>query len=141
MKKLLLLAVTVLCLSATLGFSQGIKFEEGTWAEAVAKAKTENKPIFVDLYATWCGPCKVMAKNVFTDKNVGDKFNASFVNYKIDAEKGEGLTLAKKYKITGYPTFIFVDPSNEKEIYRVMGAMSPPEFTQEADKALTKVKK
>lgn len=140
MKKLLLVA-SILCLSATVGLSQGIKFEEGTWAEVVAKAKAENKPIFVDLYATWCGPCKVMAKNVFTDNNVGNKFNASFVNYKIDAEKGEGITLAKKYNIKGYPTFIFVDPTNEKEVYRVMGAMTATEFNAEADKALEKAKK
>lgn len=139
MKKLLLI-VSVLCLSATVGFSQGINFEEGTWSEVVAKAKAANKPIFVDLYATWCGPCKVMAKNVFTDKAVGDKFNASFVNYKTDAEKGEGIDLAKKFNIKGYPTFIFVDPSNEKEIYRVMGAMSAPDFIQEANKALEKAK-
>ncbi len=139
MKKLLLI-VSVLCLSATLGFSQGIKFEEGTWSEVVAKAKAEKKPIFIDLYATWCGPCKVMAKDVFTDKGVGDKYNASFVNYKVDAEKGEGVTLAKKYGLKGYPTFIFIDPANEKEIYRVMGSMPPAEFIAEADKALAKVK-
>ena len=139
MKKLLLI-VSVLCLSATLGFSQGITFEEGAWADVVAKAKAEKKPIFVDLYATWCGPCKIMAKNVFTDDAVGKKYNASFVNYKIDAEKGEGLTLAKKYGIKGYPTFIFVDPSSEKEIYRVMGSMPPAEFNAEADKALEKAK-
>ncbi|MDR0660623.1 MAG: thioredoxin family protein [Prevotellaceae bacterium] len=140
MKKLLL-AVSILCLSATLGLSQGVKFEEGTWAEVVAKAKAENKPIFVDLYATWCGPCKVMAKNTFTDNNVGNKFNASFISYRIDAEKGEGLTLVKKYPIKGYPTCIFVNPSDEKEIYRFMGARTPSELLEEANKALEKVKK
>ncbi len=139
MKKLLL-AVAILCLSATLGLSQGIKFEEGTWAEVVAKAKAEKKPIFVDLYATWCGPCKVMARDVFTDKGVGDKFNASFISYKIDAEKGEGLTLAKKYGLKAYPTFIFIDPTSEKEIYRVLGSMPSAAFIAEADKALAKVK-
>ena len=140
MKKLLL-AISVLCLSATVGFSQGINFEEGTWSEVVAKAKAQNKPIFVDLYATWCGPCKIMAKDVFTDKSVGDKYNAAFVSYKTDAEKGEGITLAKKFNIKGYPTFIYIDPANEKEIYRVMGSMSPDKFIQEADKALEKAKK
>lgn len=139
MKKLLL-AISVLCLAATLGFSQGIKFEEGTWSEAVAKAKAANKPIFVDLYATWCGPCKLMAKNVFTDAAVGDKFNASFINVKVDAEKGEGITLAKKFTIKGYPTFIFVDPSTEKEIYRVMGSMSATQLIAEAARALEKAK-
>lgn len=140
MKKLLLI-VSVLCLTATLGFSQGISFEEGTWAEVVAKAKKDNKPIFIDLYATWCGPCKLMAKNIFPDKAVGTKYNAEFVNYKVDAEKGEGLTLAKKYSVKAYPTFIFIDPTTEKEVYRVMGSMSADDFIAEADKALEKAKK
>ena len=139
MKKLLL-AVSILCLSATLGLSQGIKFEEGTWKEVVAKAKAENKPIFLDLYATWCGPCKVLARDVFTDKNVGEKYNASFVSYKVDAEKGEGLKLAQKYNLKAYPTCIYIDPETEKEIYRFMGVMPPASFIGEADKALAKRK-
>ena len=41
-------------------FSQGIQFEIGSWKEVLQKAKQENKLIFVDLYTTWCGPCKKM---------------------------------------------------------------------------------
>lgn len=140
MKKLIL-ALSVLCFTSISAFSQGINFKEGTWAEVVAQAKKDKKPIFIDLYATWCGPCKMMAKNVFTDNEVGEVFNKAFVSYKVDAEKGEGITLAKKFGLKGYPTFIFIDPSNEKEIHRVMGAMPAANFIKEAETAIQKANK
>ena len=46
-------------------FGQGINFEKLTLEEALIKAKTENKYVFVDCYTTWCGPCKRMTEFVF----------------------------------------------------------------------------
>jgi thiol:disulfide interchange protein len=65
-----------------------IKFESGTWSQIKAKAKAENKLIFLDAYTTWCGPCKWMARNVFTNDTVAQFYNATFVNAKIDMEAG-----------------------------------------------------
>ncbi|HHG84150.1 MAG TPA: DUF255 domain-containing protein, partial [Bacteroidetes bacterium] len=59
--------------------AQGIKFFHGTFAQAKAKAKKENKLIFMDAYTSWCGPCKWMAANTFTDASVGAYFNQHFV--------------------------------------------------------------
>jgi thiol-disulfide isomerase/thioredoxin len=124
------------CLLVSTGArGQGIAFETGTWQATVAKARAENKLIFLDAYTTWCGPCKWMDKNVYPDANVGEKFNAVFVNYKIDAEKGEGIELAKKYQITAYPTYLFVAP-DESLVYRTIGSRPVDQFIQEADKAL-----
>ena len=67
--------------------AQGIEFFKGTWEEALAEASAKEKLIFVDAYAVWCGPCKRMAKNVFTQDKVGEFFNKNFVNMKIDMEK------------------------------------------------------
>ena len=101
-------------------FSQGIEFEHGTLAEAFAKAKKENKLVFVDTYTEWCGPCKRLSKEVFPQKKVGDYFNPRFVSVKIDAEKGEGIEYAKKYQIKSYPTLMFLN-ANGDVMYRISG--------------------
>ncbi|HEY6159862.1 MAG TPA: thioredoxin family protein, partial [Bacteroidia bacterium] len=92
---------------------RSITFTEGKWDEIVAKATRENKPIFVDCFTTWCGPCKWLAKNVFTKNEVADFFNASFINVEIDMEKGEGVDLAKKWNVRAYPSLIFLDAKGE----------------------------
>ncbi|MBT8234297.1 MAG: DUF255 domain-containing protein [Saprospiraceae bacterium] len=85
--------------------------ENATLSYLIEKAKTENKLIFLDFYADWCGPCKVMDREVFQKKSVGDFFNEHFINFKVDAEKGGGPTLASLYEVTGYPTVVFIDPN------------------------------
>ncbi len=91
----------------------GIMFHEGTWAEALELSKSENKPIFLDVYATWCGPCKRLKKNTFSDREVGEFFNAAFINVAVDGEKGEGLELARKYGVNAYPSLIFINQNGE----------------------------
>lgn len=105
----------------------GIKFFKGTFAEAQAKALEEDKLIFMDAYATWCGPCKWMAANTFTNADVADYFNDNFINLKMDMEKGEGPALARKYGVRAYPTIYFLkaDGSVAKQ---VMGAKRPKEL-------------
>ena len=87
----------------------GIQFFEGSWEEALTLAKAENKLIFMDAYARWCGPCKIMARNVFTDPKAGEFFNENFINVKMDMERGEGPALSRKYGVRAYPTLFFID--------------------------------
>jgi thiol-disulfide isomerase/thioredoxin len=105
-----------------------MNFETGTWAQVLAKAKAQDKPIFVDFYAVWCGPCKAMAKNVFTDPAVGDFYNQKFLAYKIDAEKEE-KELVSSVGIEAYPSLIYFD-SDGNVIGRNVGALDGPGFTQ-----------
>lgn len=102
--------------------AQGIDFFHGTWAEAQAKAKETGKLVFVDAYTTWCGPCKRMASDIFPQPEVGTYYNANFINYKMDMEKGEGPAFAKKYSVRAYPTFVFVNGEGEMVFNRVGGS-------------------
>lgn len=115
---------------ATSIFAQnGIEFTKKSWAEILQEAKAENKIVFVDAYTSWCGPCKAMAKKVFTDQKVGDFFNAQFVNAKIDMEKGEGPKLAREYNVRAYPTFLFVD-GDGKIVHRSIGYHNPDQLLE-----------
>ncbi|MEZ0611309.1 thioredoxin family protein [Fibrella sp. WM1] len=113
----------------------GINFFTGTWKDVLAEAKKQKKPVFVDIYTTWCGPCKRMAKEAFPDKAVGDLFNANFVSYQIDAEKGEGIEVAKKYNVTAYPTSLFVSADGDL-IQRTVGYGGIKGLLDEANKAV-----
>ena len=90
-------------------YAQGIEFFHGTWAEALAKSKSEGKLIFVDAYAEWCGPCKRMAAQVFPDPKAGEYYNNNFVCMKIDMEKEENAEFASKFPVSAYPTLLFID--------------------------------
>lgn len=111
--------------------SNGIIFFKGSFNEAIEQAKKENKPLFVDFYAVWCVPCKQMAKNVFTQKEVGDYFNKHFINLQIDAEKGENVNIAKNYKVEAYPTVAFIAPDG-KALSINVGAMNKDEILEAA---------
>ena len=107
--------------------NKSINFEHVSFAELKAKAQKEHKLIFVDAYTTWCGPCKKMAKDVFTNDAVADFYNFSFINAKIDMEKGEGIELAKQYEVKCYPNLLFID-GDGNVVHRIAGSMSAKEF-------------
>jgi thioredoxin 1 len=95
----------------------GISFIEGDWKKALAKAKAEKKLIFVDAYATWCGPCKKMQKEVFPDATVANFFNKNFINITIDVEKGQGVEFAQKYGVEVLPTLYITDENGNPVTY------------------------
>ncbi len=108
-------------------FSQGIEFFEGTWEEAKVKAVEEEKLIFVDAYATWCGPCKRMSKNVFTQEAVGDFYNKMYISLKIDMEKPEGRAFSREFPVSAYPTLFFMNEKGEL-LKKVVGGKSEQQF-------------
>lgn len=112
---------------STLFFSQGIHFQESSFSDVLAKAKKENKLVFLDAYASWCGPCKMLERNVFSQKEVGDYYNLHFVNSHFDMEKGEGVALAKKYRVTSYPTLLFLD-GDGVVVNKSLGYLNPAQF-------------
>ncbi len=114
---------------------EGIDFFEGSWEEAKTEAAESGKLIFVDAYAVWCGPCKWMDKNVFTDPAVGTYFNQHFINYKFDMEKGEGPDFARQYRVRAYPTLLFIAPDGT-EVHRVMGSRQAQQLIDVGKEAL-----
>ncbi|WP_312823515.1 thioredoxin fold domain-containing protein [Epilithonimonas sp.] len=120
----------LIVLVSQLSFSQqSIKFEDSDFATILAKAKSEKKIVFLDAYAAWCGPCKLMERNVFTDKNVAEYYNKNFINAHFDMEKGEGPNLASKYGIRSYPTLLFLNGEGEI-VGKELGYIKTEEFLE-----------
>jgi thiol-disulfide isomerase/thioredoxin len=94
------------------------------WKTAKEDAKSAGKDIFLDIYATWCGPCKMMDANVYTVPSVADYFTSNYINLKVDGETELGRELAAKYRLTAYPSMYFIN-SGEELIYSVIGYRDP----------------
>ena len=125
MKKLFVLALLVAgILFGAEAQNRSINFEQTQeWKKMVKKAKKEKKLIFVDCYTSWCGPCKMLAKNVFTQDAVADYFNQNFVNAKFDMEKdADGVILKKQFGVKAFPTLVFVNPVTQEVVHRMVGA-------------------
>lgn len=105
----------------------GIEFFKGTWQQALEKANKEHKLVFLDAYASWCGPCKKMKHNVFTDTAVAAFFNKNFVNVAADMEHGEGVNIADMFGIDSYPTLIFAN-GDGMQLGRKSGYHNPEEL-------------
>lgn len=128
-------SIFLIAISFTFAKADGIKFFKGTFEEALALAKAEDKVIFIDAYAVWCGPCKRMASQVFPDKEVGQFYNRYFVNLKMDMERGEGLELRKKYPVSAFPTLFYIDGDGEV-VQKVKGAQNVENFIKIGKKVL-----
>ena len=143
MKKLFLKTSLLICLLAFLSLQSfaldteetKIKFVTGTWEEALAQAKRANKLLFVDAYATWCGPCKMMDKNTFTDAEVAKYFNTNFISYKIDVDTEEGGEVSEDYSVEAMPTYLFVNGEG-KLVFKKVGYMEAKEFIEVGKTAL-----
>jgi thioredoxin-related protein len=125
--------------------AEGIHFVQGlSWSEILAKAKRERKYIFVDCYATWCGPCKKMEKEVYSRRDVGDRFNDQFICVKaqLDSSKNDDAStrafyssahyIEGRYDIRLYPTLLFFNP-NGNILNRVSGAMEASDLVKIAN--------
>ena len=133
------LLCTFLALPTMAQEGKGIQFFKGTFAQALAKAKSEGKPLFVDFYAVWCGPCKKMEKQIFTQPEVGEYFNKHFVAVQLDAEKSENVDAAKTYKVEAFPTLGIFDGEG-KALSINVGYMNAQELMAMAKTAVGEVK-
>jgi thioredoxin-related protein len=140
----------ILCVPAMIHAQSdnGIKFVEGlNWNQIQAKAKTESKYIFIDCFATWCGPCKQMDKDIYQNEEVGNYVNGNFVSIKIQMDTtmqdNENVRMwyyqadnfRKNYKVSAYPTYLFFSPDG-KIVHRDIGAKKINDFIELANAAI-----
>jgi thiol-disulfide isomerase/thioredoxin len=131
-KKYLIAALFLMGLMPLQSFGQ-IKFEEiekeEQWQAAIQKAESSEKLIFLDIYASWCGPCKYLENNVYTDESLGEYYNDNYVNLKMDGESEFGAQMARKYELSAYPTMYYLDPE-EQIITRLVGVREADPLTK-----------
>ena len=95
--------------SMTFSFGQ-IKFTKFPGMDkALAKSISSNKPIFVDTYTDWCGWCKHMDKEIFSDEEVANYFNENFICMNIDGDAESSASFITKYEVSGYPCLLILD--------------------------------
>lgn len=116
-------------------FTQGINFYKGDLKTIMDIAEKNDKFIFVDCYTSWCGPCKWLEKNVFTNSNVAKFYNKNFINYRLDMQKSEGKDFARKYLVNAYPTLLFIDVKGNIQ-HRYVGACDTATFIAIGKQAL-----
>ncbi len=113
----------------------GVQFtDHDKLMDVLEVAKTSNKLVFVDFYTTWCLPCKLMDEDVFTDEEFATYMNDNFINFKVNAEKGNGANLALLYQVAAYPTLLFLDEEGNVLVQKV-GAAYQTELRQMGDEA------
>ncbi len=127
--KLALRSLVVVLVSATTLLAGEGPFVSKSFEDACATAKKEGKLVFIDFYTTWCGPCKIMDKTTFADKEVIDWLRSNTVALKVDAERD--VKLAATYRIDSYPTLLFAKPDGEAA-GQIPGAVQPDVFLAEA---------
>jgi len=127
---------------------KGIQYQENrSWPQVLKTASTAEKYLFVDCYATWCGPCRYMDDSILSQLEVADYMNHHFINVKVQMDTPKNLIknvndqnnyaieIKRKFEVTSYPTYLFLNPSGEL-VYKTIGVFDAPSFLAKAQKAL-----
>jgi thiol-disulfide isomerase/thioredoxin len=101
-------------------------------------AQKENRPVFVDFWATWCLPCRMMDDDVFSHPDTKNFMDANFLNIKVDVDKEYGARIAGLYEVAAYPTLLFLTPQGVV-LTRKEGAAYHTELRQLGEEALGKM--
>jgi thioredoxin-related protein len=113
---------------------KGVRFDhESSWSAIQARAKAENKYIFMDCFTTWCGPCRFMTTTIFPQEESGNYFNDKFINVKVQLDTSakddahvrswyaDAHNIMAKYDIRAFPTYLVFTPDGQV-LHRAVGA-------------------
>ena len=137
MKKILF--TLLLVIGVAVAANAQVRFTDKNLDAVREEATQQNKLVFIDLYATWCGPCKNMERNVFSQPEVGDFMAQHFIAAKYDIGKPTGSALAKKYGIRSIPTFLIFDTEGTL-LGQITGGMPADDFIRAVEEILKKHK-
>ena len=137
MKKILI--TLLLVIGVAVAANAQVRFTDKNLDAVREEATQQNKLVFIDFYATWCGPCKNMERNVFSQPEVGDFMAQHFIAAKYDIDKPTGSALAKKYGIRSIPTFLIFDTEGTL-LGQITGGMPADDFIRAVEEILKKHK-
>jgi thioredoxin 1 len=111
------------------------------YKSALAQAGKEKKIVMVDLYADWCGPCKMLDRLTFTNADVQAALSKDFVAVKLNVEGGqENRDLAAQFNTDAIPHILFFDSSGKK-LSDIVGFVPADQFLEELRKVSEKAAK
>lgn len=87
---------------------EGTQFQYNQVDEAIS-ASSPGEYIFVDLFATWCGPCLLMDKEVFPQEQVANYINTHFTTCRLNADSDAGKAFMAQHHIDKLPTLVVID--------------------------------
>ncbi len=134
-QKLFFIFLFLIGLSSRINAQEILKFDENSFSTILLRSKTEKKPIFLMLYATWCTHCENMNKTVFTDPQVIAFLNSNYICTRQDIDKSEGIMLKTKYNLKVTPDFLFVN-ENDELLFNITGEFKSADLISEAKLAL-----
>lgn len=131
----LLLVTLGLCLILLVGYSLYTSLPDRlpwiqSYEQALSEAQRGGKLVLTYLYTDWCGYCKKMEAETFTDQTVIDEMSGNYVWLKLNAETDEaGRQLQERFNITGYPGLLLLDGEGQ-EMGRISGFVPPGAFRE-----------
>lgn len=137
MKKLIFAAALLLGVFTA---NAQVRFETASTDAVREMALKANKLVFIDLYASWCPPCRMMERDVFSRKDVGEFMDARFISAKYDTDKALGQDLMKRYGQGAIPLYLVFDTKGEL-LGRIQGAAAPDEFMKNLQTIIDKHQK